>query len=100
MENCGERADLTSSRKGHDDDFGSRPDHNLREALAAAPLILFVINREGTFTLCEGKGLGALGFSSTDVVGRSVFESGAPEIVEATRRTLAGEAFTSVIEMN
>lgn len=75
-------------------------DNCLRDVVAAAPLILFVLDRHGTFTLCEGKALALLGLTSRDLVGRSAFEVGTPEIVEANRRALSGEAFTAVLEMN
>ncbi len=67
-----------------------------------APLVLFAIDREGKFTLFEGKGLETLGLRPGEVVGRSVFEvyASQPAMVAACRRALAGEALSDTIHMN
>jgi PAS domain S-box-containing protein len=73
----------------------------LRAVVANAPVILWVLDREGVITLSEGRALEALGLSPGEVVGRSVFEvyRDAPKILEDNRRALAGESFTSTVEV-
>ena len=67
-----------------------------------APIVLFALDRHGVFTLSEGEGLSALGLASGEAVGRSIFElfRNAPQLVSAVRRALAGEAFTTSVEID
>ncbi|HBL15997.1 MAG: hypothetical protein A2X36_05425 [Elusimicrobia bacterium GWA2_69_24] len=71
----------------------------LRRVMSDAPVVVFAIDREGTFTLSEGKSLERLGLKPGEVVGRSIFEvyGHNPVIIDAIRRTLGGEAFTEVV---
>lgn len=73
----------------------------LRTVVTSAPIILFSFDRNGTFTLSEGKGLESLGRKSGDAVGKSVFElcSNFPQIIENCQHALKGEAFISIIEV-
>ncbi|MFL7791763.1 MAG: hypothetical protein AB8I69_06450, partial [Anaerolineae bacterium] len=45
-------------------------EERLRTVISNAPIILFALDREGKFTLSEGKGLEALGFQPGEHVGR------------------------------
>ena len=76
-------------------------DLRLRALVGRAPMILWALDENGIFTFSEGKSLEALGLSPGEVVGRSVFEvyAGEPKILEDQRRALAGEEFTSHIEL-
>jgi PAS domain S-box-containing protein len=62
----------------------------LRTVVNNLPLILWVVNQDGVFTLSEGKGLEALGLKAGEVVGNSVFEMYAdlPEVVAAFEHSL------------
>jgi len=73
----------------------------LRTVVTNAPVILFAVDREGVHTLMDGKGLDALGWEPSDIVGRSVFDvyRSRPDILENVRRALAGEAFSTTIEI-
>ena len=73
----------------------------LRTVIAGAPLVLFSFDRNGTFTLAEGRGLDALGVRPGQLVGQSVFQLYAdlPQALADVRRALAGEAFSSVVEV-
>jgi PAS domain S-box-containing protein len=73
----------------------------LRATLANAPIVLWALDRNGVFTLSEGKGLAALGREPGQAVGQSVFDlyRDVPQILEDSRRSLAGEAFTSKVEV-
>jgi PAS domain S-box-containing protein len=68
-------------------------EQRLRTVIDNADAVLWAIDKEGVFTLSEGRGLAALGLRPGEVVGRSVYKlyGDNSEIVEATRRSLAGE---------
>jgi two-component system cell cycle sensor histidine kinase/response regulator CckA len=76
-------------------------EERLRTVVASAPVVLFALDRDGIFTLSEGRGLDVLGLESGEVVGRSVYEQyrDVPEIHEHVRRALAGEEFTSTVDL-
>lgn len=61
-----------------------------------APLILFAVDRDGVFTLSEGRGLASLGVKPGEAVGQSIFEryKDEPEVIAAANRAMHGEAFT------
>ena len=42
--------------------------------LDSAPIVLFAVDKDGVFTLSEGRGLEGLGLKPGEVVGRSAFE--------------------------
>ncbi|HEV2131488.1 MAG TPA: PAS domain S-box protein, partial [Longimicrobiaceae bacterium] len=73
----------------------------LRSVINSAPLVLWTLDREGTFTSSEGKGLEILGLRPGEVVGRSVFEvyRGNPQLLEDIQRALAGEEVTTEVEV-
>lgn len=64
-----------------------------RIVVTKAPLISFVVDSKGVFTLSEGKGLSSLGLLPGEVVGRSVFDvyREYPEIIDDIRYALGGE---------
>ncbi|HEX7241729.1 MAG TPA: PAS domain S-box protein, partial [Longimicrobiaceae bacterium] len=73
----------------------------LRAVLTGVPTVLWALDRDGVFTFSEGRDLEALGLKPGEVVGRSVFDvyRDVPRVLEDTRRALAGEEFTSVVEL-
>jgi len=76
-------------------------EERLRTIITNAPVILWTTDGEGVLTFIEGKGLRALGFNPTGLVGQSVFAlfRDAPPVVENHRRALAGEECEAVVEM-
>jgi PAS domain S-box-containing protein len=78
-----------------------RAQEQLRAVIANAPIVLFAIDRDGVFTLSEGRGLASLGRQPGEVVGQSAFEvyRDAPKIGDNLKRALAGEDFTDVVEI-
>ena len=70
----------------------SRSSDLLRMVAANAPIVVFAINREGIFTLSDGKGLASLGLQPGQVVGQSVFDvyRDVPDVLENVRAALAG----------
>lgn len=63
-----------------------------------APIVLYALDREGVFTLSEGRGLEALGLHSGEVVGRSIFEHYAeyPLLLEDARAALSGAELSAI----
>jgi len=91
--------DITERQKAEE---GVREsEERLRTLVTNVPVVLFAIDREGIFTLSEGKALDSLGLRPGEVVGRSVFDvyRDAPQIGENMRRALSGEAFTATVEV-
>jgi PAS domain S-box-containing protein len=74
----------------------------LRTVVSNAPIILFALDQQGTFTFVAGSGLDALGRSPDTFVGHSIFDAAPtmPQILEAARHALAGETSTLIIEVN
>ena len=72
----------------------------LTTVATTAPLVLWVVDREGVITLREGKGLEALDPGAADRVGQSVFDlyREFPQVTRNIRRALAGEEFTDVLD--
>jgi diguanylate cyclase (GGDEF)-like protein/PAS domain S-box-containing protein len=79
-----------------------RSEARYRAIVTGSPVALFAVDPEGVFTLAEGKGLEALGLEPDKVVGRTIFESylDASQVVENTRRALAGQASSVVSEVD
>jgi PAS domain S-box-containing protein len=73
----------------------------LRTVIAGAPLVLFALDKEGVFSLVEGKGLENLGVRPALLVGQSVFQVYAdlPQLLADFHRALAGESFSSTVEV-
>jgi len=71
-----------------------------RTVLRSAPVILFAVDREGVFTLSEGRGLEAMGLKPGEVVGQSIFAvyRNTPEIEQNIRRALGGEEFNVMVK--
>ncbi|OGO50406.1 MAG: hypothetical protein A2148_02015 [Chloroflexi bacterium RBG_16_68_14] len=76
-------------------------EEHLRTVVTNAPVVLFAVNRDGMFTLSEGKGLEVLGVRPGQVVGLSIFDvyRDVPEILQNIRRALAGEAFSDTVDV-
>lgn len=70
----------------------------LIQIAASTPIILYAVDRQGRFTLCEGRGLEHLGFRSEDLVGQSLFKlyGHKHNIRKHFGRLWAGEATTWV----
>jgi PAS domain S-box-containing protein len=75
------------------------PAELLRAVVANAPIVLFAFDKDGIFTLSEGRALEALGLKPGEVVGKSVFDvyKDNPLILDACRRALKGETLTNIV---
>jgi PAS domain S-box-containing protein len=78
-----------------------RAQERLRMVVSNSPIVLFATDRDGLFTLSEGRGLATLGLAPGEVVGRSAFDlyPDASQIAANLRRALAGEEFSAVVEV-
>lgn len=65
----------------------------LRAVVDNAPVVLFALDRAGTFTLSEGQGLSGLGLAPGQAVGRSAYDlyQGVPELLDDLRLALTGQ---------
>ncbi len=72
---------------------------HLRSVITSAPIVLLALDRDGVFTLFEGKGTEDLGIKSEDVVGSTieVFQSDIPQLKEVCNRTTSSEEFTALL---
>ncbi|HEX9023864.1 MAG TPA: PAS domain S-box protein, partial [Geobacteraceae bacterium] len=73
----------------------------LQTMMRNAPIILYGVDRNGIFTLSEGKGLAGMALKPGETVGRSVFDvyRGMPGPLDNFRRALAGESFVAPIRV-
>ncbi len=64
--------------------------------------IIFMLDRNGVFQLCEGKSLEVLGLEPGQAVGMSAFEMYAdfPDVTDGIRSALEGRASRGVIDVN
>lgn len=76
-------------------------EERLRAVVGNVPVVLFALDRDGVFTVSEGRGLGVLGLKPGEVVGLSVFEvyRDVPEILDHARRALGGEEVSATVRL-
>jgi two-component system, cell cycle sensor histidine kinase and response regulator CckA len=72
-------------------------EERLAFAIEHAPVMIFTLDRAGTVTFAAGAGLQGVGFTSTDLVGRTAYElyPGNPEVEGNITRVLAGETIAT-----
>jgi serine phosphatase RsbU (regulator of sigma subunit)/PAS domain-containing protein len=72
----------------------------LHSVVSGTPVILFALDADGRFTLCEGRGMEKLGWREDQPVGRRLEDlpGFAASSVKDYRRAMAGETFTSTHE--
>ncbi|MBZ0305906.1 MAG: PAS domain S-box protein, partial [Anaerolineae bacterium] len=77
-------------------------EEKLRTVVTTAPVILFALDQQGTFTLFEGRGVADLGLKPGELVGHSLFDvyRDEPQIVESCRMVLSGSPIKAVIDYN
>lgn len=74
-------------------------DELIRTALSSAPIIVYMLERDGTVRLAMGEAVGRNNMGG--VVGKNIFEvyPDVPEIQEHFRRAMDGERFHAVLEL-
>ena len=72
----------------------------LGTVVAGAPLVLWAVDRDLKFTLCEGRGLEVFGLTPDRLVGRdaAALYADRPEIVASAKRALSGEEVHELID--
>jgi signal transduction histidine kinase len=98
-ENAALREALEASR--HAQDRLSDTEMGLRAVIEHAPVIVFAVDRAGVFTVCEGRGLQALGRQPGQSVGMSAFDlyRDYPHVLANLKRALAGETVNDVVRL-
>jgi len=73
----------------------------LRAVVEHAPIVVFAVDRDGVFTLSEGRGLESLGLKPGQVVGISALDlyKDVPQIRDNLRACLAGSAVNAVVRL-
>lgn len=73
----------------------------LSNIVNCSPIIMFALDRNGTFIYHGGRGMVSLGLMPDELIGRSAYEvyGDEPQITENIRRAFAGEEFASVNEL-
>lgn len=63
--------------------------------MATSPLIIWAVDLEGKFTLCEGGGLKGMNLSEQDMVGKDFYEFNRdnPLVIDYVKKALKGEHF-------
>jgi len=76
-------------------------EERLRMVVDNAPIVLSALDREGIFTLAEGRGLAMRGRARDSVLGRSIFDlyAGVAPVQEGVRRALAGETVAATADV-
>ncbi|MFN8374647.1 MAG: PAS domain S-box protein [Anaerolineae bacterium] len=79
----------------------SASEERLRTVLTNAPVVLFALDREGTFTLVEGRSLEVLGMIPEDIAGRplNVLAQAIPNLESSFKRSLKGDIFVKIVEV-
>jgi PAS domain S-box-containing protein len=76
-------------------------EERLRTVIENLPVVIFVVDRNGIFSLSEGKGLDQLGLKPGQVVGQSVYEvyRSIPSIENNIRAALNGEKRDNIVQI-
>ncbi|EYF00215.1 PAS domain-containing protein [Chondromyces apiculatus] len=73
----------------------------LQAVLTGSPILVWAIDKDGTFTVKKGNAYILLGQNEEDAVGENIFEvyKAYPQLVEATREALAGNSVSYRIDI-
>jgi PAS domain S-box-containing protein len=76
-------------------------EQRLRTVVTTAPIVLYATDPNGVITLCQGRGLAALGLTSADLEGLSLTQAfpELPQLAESIRRAMAGETLQGNLDM-
>jgi PAS domain S-box-containing protein len=72
----------------------------LRAVVDNADLVLWALDSDGVFTLCEGKALPRLGLEPGTAIGRSIHDllADMPEVLAGNKKALEGKAFSGTVD--
>ncbi len=107
LQESGGGAKLNHSNNGYipsqqgSSEFSINRDQLLYTCIANSPVVLYSIDKNGIFTLLEGKGLEAFELQAGEVLGKSIFEllCNYPDILANIRRVFAGEEASWIGEL-
>ncbi len=73
----------------------------LRTVVDESPIVVFALDRDGTYTVSAGKGLARLGRREGEAVGKSIYDlyRDHPEVLALIDRCFAGEEFTANVDV-
>jgi len=96
-----QRADRDSRPDDSDRTHQCTTEH-LRAVVSSLPIAVWAIDQNGRITLSEGHLVERLGYSSSQLVGQSVFElyRDSPDILDVISQALAGEVQTWTVELH
>jgi diguanylate cyclase (GGDEF)-like protein/PAS domain S-box-containing protein len=74
----------------------------LRSVVMGAPVVLFAVDTAGAMTFIQGQGIAGLNVDPDNIIGRPVWDiwQNRPEIIQSFRRAFAGDAVTSLAELD
>ncbi len=77
-------------------------EHGHSSFLTSAPLILWMVDQSGVFTLSQGNGLSSLGLKTNEVLGKSleIVFADSPQFVAYFQKALHGETVQSTTEFS
>jgi PAS domain S-box-containing protein len=77
-------------------------EQRLATVVSNAPVVLFALDRNGVFTLAEGRGLGTLNYTPAELIGQSAYDlwRGFPRLTDGIRRAFEGESLVSMMEIS
>jgi signal transduction histidine kinase len=89
------KLDLLESERKAIEDKESLTREKFQAVMSTAPLIVWAIDLEGKFTLCEGGGLVDINLSGKDILGQDfyAFNKDNPQVISYIQRALSGEQF-------
>jgi diguanylate cyclase (GGDEF)-like protein/PAS domain S-box-containing protein len=75
-------------------------EQRLRTLVSRAPVLMWTVDRDGIFTMAEGRGLTALGLSTQELIGRTIEDvySRIPEVLVHYERAFGGATAEATIE--
>lgn len=77
-------------------------EQRLRSVLTNAPVVVFMVNRDGVITFADGRALQQLGWAPGQAVGQSILTlpHTSPRIAANVHRALAGESFSDIVAVD
>ncbi len=83
-----------AAENGHLQQAAQRDIEQLHTIITNMPGILFILDKDGRFTLSKGRGLASLGLKTDQIVGLSAYElyKESPDIIQGIKDALSGKA--------
>ncbi len=74
----------------------------LQTVISNIPLVLFAIDKDGNYTISEGKGLKTLGYKPNQLVGKNIFKvyKDNDQVIANNRKALNGKSFNDIVKVH